>query len=76
MFNNFKSPETLNSKTITKYDKIINSNLLYITHEIDQIKKIVIAISNSQKLQHQVDEFFEEDNPHDIPEVDVKRSSP
>ncbi len=61
MFNNFKSPETLNSKSIENYDKIINSNLLYITHEVDQIKKICIEILNSHKLQKQVDEYFDED---------------
>ncbi len=72
MFDNFKSqtPEhkTLNSKNIDYYDKIINSNLLYITHEIDQIKKIVIGIQNNLKLQKQVDDYFEERQPEHIPE--------
>ncbi len=69
MFNNFKSPETLNSKDIQHYDKIINSNLLYITHEIDQIKKIVIAIQNANKLQKQVDDFYPDERTSEhIPE--------
>ncbi len=69
MFDNFKSPETLNSKTRIRYDEIINSNLLYITHEIDQIKKIVIEILNSTKLQKQVDDFFPDERTSEhIPE--------
>ncbi len=63
MFNNYKSPETFNSKTFEVKLEILNSNVLYITHEIDQIKKICIQIVNSDKLQKQVDEYFEETSP-------------
>ncbi len=63
MFNNSKSPETFNYKSMEIELKLINSNVLYITHEIDQIKKIVIQILNSSKLQRQVDDYFDETSP-------------
>ncbi len=66
MFKNYKSPETFNLKDIESKLDIMNSNTLYITHEIDQIKKIVIQIINATKLQKQVDDYFE-DSEH-IPE--------
>ncbi len=68
MFNNSKSPETFNYKTLKIELNLINSNVLYITHEIDQIKKICIQILNSSQLQKQVDDYFEE-SEH-IPEVE------
>ncbi len=37
---------------------ILMSNILYMTHEIDYIKKIVNTINNTTKLQKQVDEYF------------------
>ena len=60
----FKSTEAdLKFKTqINKLD-IIAGNVLYLTNEIDHIKKIVVAIQNSQNLQKQVDDYFEEDSP-------------
>jgi len=61
MFNNYKSPETFNSKTYMSKLDIISSNILYMTHEIDQIKKICIQIVNSSNLQKQVDDYFERD---------------
>ncbi len=60
MFNNHKSPETFDYKNIDALQRVMNSNILYITHEIDQIKKIVIQIVNAKNLQNQVDEFFED----------------
>ncbi len=58
----FKSTDAdLKFKTqLNKFD-LINGNILYLTHEIDQIKKIVIALQNNQNLQKQVDNYFEED---------------
>ncbi len=53
----------LQNKNQTGKLNAINSNILYITHEIDQIKKIVIQIQNSQNLQKQVDDYFEETSP-------------
>ncbi len=43
--------------------KVISGNVLYITHEMDKIKKIVTKLENSSRLQSQVDEFFDETSP-------------
>ncbi len=61
---NFKStPADLKIKSQTNSFDIINGNILYLTHEIDQIKKIVIALQNTLSLQKQVDDYFEETSP-------------
>jgi len=39
---------------------ILNGNVLYITHEVDKIKKVVTRIDLESHLQHQVDEYFED----------------
>ncbi len=49
--------------------EILMKNVLYITHEVDQIKKLVNSLNNSTNLQKQVDEYFTEDSK-DIPEVE------
>ncbi len=41
--------------------KVLNANVLYTTHEIDKIKKIVTALQTDTGLQKQVDEYFEDD---------------
>ncbi len=50
--------------------EILMKNVLYITHEVDQIKKLVNSLNNSTNLQKQVDEYFTEDKIKDIPEVE------
>ncbi len=37
---------------------ILMQNVLYLTHEIDQIKKIVKELKNTNSLQKQVDDYF------------------
>lgn len=69
MFKNYKSPETFNLKTLVSQVMVMNSNILYMTHEIDQIKKIVIKISNSQNSQKQVDDFYSSEDSEHIPEA-------
>ncbi len=51
--------------------KVISGNVLYCTHELDKIKKIVTKLENAGKLQTQVDEFYEndEDTSEHIPEA-------
>ncbi len=45
---------------------IINSNILYLTHEIDQIKKIVMQTNNTVNLKQQVmDYYVTEDKPQE-----------
>lgn len=66
LFDNL-SPKTDFSSKITIQLDILNKNILYCTHELDKIKKIVTSLETSQNLQKQVDEYFEEDKS-DIPE--------
>ncbi len=42
---------------------ILMKNVLYITFEVDQIKKVVTQLNNNKNLQKQVDEYFEETSP-------------
>ncbi len=37
---------------------VISSNVLYITHEVDKIKKIVNNLKVSEDTQTQVDDYF------------------
>ncbi len=66
----FKSTEAdLKFKTQLNKLDIMAGNILYLTNEIDHIKKIVIEIKNSANLQKQVDDYFQEDTEH-IPTED------
>ncbi len=65
-FHNLSPPEDFNSKFQSDL-LLINKNILYITHEIDQIKKIVTQISLDQRNQTIVDDFYK-DKTDDIPE--------
>ncbi len=56
-----------NSIQVNKFE-VMNGNILYLTHEIDQIKKIVVELRNAQNLQKQVDDYFEEDSQKNIPD--------
>ncbi len=47
--------------------EIQSSNILYCTHRIDSILKILNTIQADKGLQKQVDAYFEEDTEH-IPE--------
>ncbi len=56
---------TFEIKNMVNKLQIMSSNILYLTHEVDQIKKIVQQISNNTRLQKQVDEFFEDSTPEE-----------
>ncbi len=47
--------------------EILNQNVLYITHRIDIVNKVVKEMQTNNSLQKQVDEYFEDDQK-DIPE--------
>ena len=51
--------ETFENTSITSSLKIINGNILYLTHEIDQIKTIVQQIHNTVNLKQQTLEHYE-----------------
>ncbi len=56
-FHNLSPHEDFNSKFQSDL-LLINKNILYITHEVDQIKRIVQSLENATKLQTQVDDFY------------------
>ncbi len=62
MFNKSKSPETFISETLNL--KVINENILYITHRVDSIYKLVTKLEHlivlNKDLQKQVDDYFDE----------------
>ncbi len=62
-FKNLSPPADFSSKLIEidSQLRIINGNILYITHEIDKIKKLVTKTDVDSELQKQVDRFFEDD---------------
>ncbi len=43
---------------------ILMKNVLYITHELDQVKKYVIQLKIDRGLQKQVDDYFDEDKDY------------
>ncbi len=64
----FKSSEPdLQKLYINKFD-LINKNILYITHRVDLIVKLLEANKTDSDLQQQVDQYFE-----DTPQEDTKR---
>ncbi len=54
-FNRLSPTTDFNSKL-----QIISGNILYLTHEVDKIHKIVSSIFTNQQLQTQVDQFFDD----------------
>ncbi len=63
------SPPDFNLKLQTNLE-ILMKNVLYITHELDEVKRLVISLNNKRNLQKQVDEFYTKDNTEDIPEIE------
>ncbi len=60
LFDNL-SPKTDFSSKIQLKLEIISGNILYLTHEMDKIHKLVKTLSLDKSLQRQVDEYFEKD---------------
>ncbi len=52
--------------------KMIHKNILYITYQVDYIRKKVMALENDQNLQKTVDDFYrkEDDPPEDMADLD------
>ncbi len=71
-FINLSPPEDFYLKFQSSLD-ILMKNVLYITHELDHVKKIVKSLEVSSGLQKQVDEYFDEDTEH-IPEDETEKA--
>ncbi len=57
LFDNL-SPKTDFSSKITIQLDILMKNVLYCTHELDKIKKIVTRLEHDSDLQTQVDDYM------------------
>ncbi len=55
----FKSSEPDLKFNLQSQIRILNANVLYLTREIDDIKRTLNRLVNDIKLQTQVDEFME-----------------
>ncbi len=66
----FKSNESDLQKMFSILDNL-QKNIVYITYKTDAILKLVKQMSVDNGLQKQVDQFFDEDNKHDIPEEKI-----
>jgi len=60
MFDKLSPKTDFISKTTTTL-QIINQNLLYLTHEMDKVHKIVKTLLVDKDLQNTVDKYFERD---------------
>ncbi len=63
----FKSQGLIKNSSIPFDVTIMNKNLLYVTHQVDKILKIVTVLKLDKDLQAQVDDYFVKDI-EDIPE--------
>ncbi len=57
MFHKLKSQGTLVNSTLNL--TILNQNILYLTHEIDDIKRLLTRMNSDAILQTQVNGFYD-----------------
>ncbi len=57
----FKSSEPDLKFDIQSQFRILNQNILYLTREVDDIKRLVKRLDVDKGLQQQVDKYFEDD---------------
>ncbi len=65
MFHYSKSPETFNNSTINL--TVLNKNILYLTHELDAIKRMLSGLITDISLQKQVTDYFDGDSDPNTP---------
>ncbi len=63
----FKSNESDLQKMFSILENL-QKNIVYITYKVDAIIKVVKSLDTNSNLQKQVDSYFDEDSPQDIPE--------
>ncbi len=61
MFHKLKSQGTLVNSTLNL--TVLNQNILYLTHEIDDIKRMLAMLCDDTRLQKQVTEFYDKTSP-------------
>ncbi len=63
----FKSTDADLQKMFSILDNL-QKNIVYITYKCDAILKLVKSQQVDTNVQKQVDDFYDEDSSHDIPE--------
>ncbi len=59
-------------KKLLHFLETIHKNVLYLTYQVDKVRRDITSIQTDKGLQKQVDSYFEEDPPHpeDRPDID------
>ncbi len=57
------TPSDLQNKVSINKLEVMAGNILYLTHEIDQIKKLINQLIHDNQLQNQTDEYYGEAHP-------------
>ncbi len=65
----FKSTEADLKFNIQSQFRILNQNILYITHVVDRIDIKLSKLENENKLQMQVSDYYDDKDTENIPEV-------
>ncbi len=60
MFSKHQVPGTYSFSTMTAFLEIMNKNILYLTHTTDKCLVVLNRLELQQKLQTQVDEYFDD----------------
>ncbi len=58
----FKSSET-DLQKLLQLQVTIQKNVLYLTHQVDFIRQLLVRDKHDKDLQHTVDKYFEETSP-------------
>ncbi len=70
----FKSSEPDLKFNIQSQFRILNQNVLYLTREVDAIKRIVTGIREDKLLQKQVDDYYDDEMARNTPPEDSKNT--
>ncbi len=69
---NFKNISPPRADFYSKLD-ILNKNVLYVTHQVDKVLKIIKSLEVNKDLQNQVDQYFEQDPDEETsPQTDLE----
>ncbi len=63
----FKSTEA-DLQKMFQYLEVAQKNILYLTHQVDFIRKTMIETKHDKDLQTTVDKYFDKDMETDIPD--------
>ncbi len=73
LFDNISPKTDFYSKIQSQLD-ILNGNVLYLTHEIDKVRKELATLGHDKDLQTTVDKYFERDETSPQTDSDEQNS--